>query len=288
MPELTDVEVARRHLEDWLKGAAVAGAEASDRRIVGSPSGFRKTLVGKRVLAVRRRGKWLRIELEDGNRLFSHLGMTGDWVRRKQDDSSERLERARIDVVGPNGRRRSIRYVDARRFGRLIAAGEDIPEWKELGADPLLDGVDGQRLEEVLRSKRRAVKSVLMDQTVLAGIGNMLATEILWHARLDPRTRSDTLEPRDIARLTNALGTVIRKDLREATAGSPPERRFAAYGRAGKPCPRCGTRLESVTLEGRTTTFCPRCQRVRAPARGGRRSPSKHPCSVDFTERLQR
>lgn len=260
MPELTDVEVARRHLEDWLKGATVAGVESSDQRIAGAPAALRRALMGKRVRAVRRRGKWLKIELDDGSRLFSHLGMTGDWVCRERADRPEHLERARIDVVQRGGRERSVRYVDARRFGRLIAARQDIPQWNELGADPLLEGIDAQRLEQMLRSHHRAVKSVLMDQALLAGIGNMLATEILWHARIDPRAPSDTLKSREIARIARAIDTVVPKDLREATAQSPPERRFAAYGRAGKPCPRCGTRLESVSLEGRTTVFCPRCQ----------------------------
>lgn len=260
MPELTDVEIARRHLEDWLKGATVARVEASDERVAGAPAPLRRALLGKRVRAVRRRGKWLKIELDDGGRLFSHLGMTGDWVCRKPTDSPERLERARIDVVQRGGRTRSVRYVDARRFGRLIAARQDIPEWTELGADPLLDGVDVRRLETLLQSHHRAVKSVLMDQALLAGIGNMLATEVLWHARIDPRTPSDTLKRPEIARIAKAIETVVPRDLREASAQSPPERRFAAYRRAGKPCPRCGTKLVSVSLDGRTTVFCPRCQ----------------------------
>src|SRR5437868_6919894 len=141
MPELPDVEFARRELQRWIRGATITRAQSSDRWILRprSPSALRGGLEGRTVHDVARRGKWLRIELDDGGRLFSHLGMTGGWVKREIDSGKERFERARLDVVDSKRRVSSVRYVDSRRFGRLIVAKEDIPEWSSLGPDPLAD-----------------------------------------------------------------------------------------------------------------------------------------------------
>ena len=230
-----------------------------------------RALAGKRVRDVIRRGKWLRIELDDGARLFSHLGMTGNWVQRDVDAPKERSERARLDLVRTDGRRSSVRYLDSRRFGRLIVANEDIPEWKKLGPDPLADGIDVRSLEEALGRRRRAVKDALMDQSVLAGIGNILATEALWQARIDPRSRSDALAPGDVGKIVRGLRWAIRKELaaRDVAESEGWVDVFSAYGHAGEPCPRCGSTLARVVLAGRGTTFCKRCQvrrRVRARA----------------------
>jgi formamidopyrimidine-DNA glycosylase len=105
-----------------------------------------------------------------------------------------------------------------------------------------------------------------MDQTLLAGVGNILATEALWRARLDPRSRSDLLSPGDVARVVRGLQAEIRKELSARSAGDEEGRdSFSAYGRAGRPCPRCGSSLVRVVIAGRTTSFCPHCQ-VRRPA----------------------
>jgi formamidopyrimidine-DNA glycosylase len=137
MPELPDVEIARRDLRRWLVGATVTAARCSDGYVArpAPASRFAKMLVGGTVKGVARRGKWLRIELTDGGRVFSHLGMTGDWGRVAVDAPAERFERARIDVLR-RGVAGSVRYVDARRLGRLVAAREDIDDWNALGPDP--------------------------------------------------------------------------------------------------------------------------------------------------------
>src|SRR5258706_900989 len=127
MPELPDVEFARRRLQGALVGATIAAAHSEDRRLLRpqSPRALARVLVGREVREIGRRGKWLRILLDDGGRLFSHLGMTGWWVERGVDAPKERSERARIDVTGGDGASRSIRYLDSRRFGRLIVAKDD-------------------------------------------------------------------------------------------------------------------------------------------------------------------
>jgi formamidopyrimidine-DNA glycosylase len=258
MPELVDVEIVRRNLRRWLGEARIEHVAAKDAYVLrpATPAAFGHALVGRTVRAVDRKGKWLRIELEGGVLLFSHLGMTGDWEEHAQDAPKQPSERARLDVVR-GGVRTSVRYLDARRFGRLRTAREDIGEWRALGPDPLGDGLNAPSLGARLAKSRRAVKDALMDQTVLAGIGNILATEALFIARVDPRSRSDALLARDVGAIVRGIRAAIRRELRVKPAAEVEQR---VYGRAGKPCPRCATTIARVTLGGRTTAFCPRCQ----------------------------
>jgi formamidopyrimidine-DNA glycosylase len=250
MPELPEVEHARRCLERWLGGQTVTRA-------------FSRTLVGRDVTSVERRGKWLRLTLSDGLLLFSHLGMTGRWLRRAPGDPPERWERARVDVEGA-----SARYVDPRRFGRLVVSRRELPAWSALGPDPLADGVDTGALGRALARRSRTVKEALMDQAVLAGVGNILATEALWSARIDPRSRTNALSPGEVSAVARGLRAAIVRGLalqegdepsyvQDARAANP----FRIYGRAGEPCPRCRTVMKRIVLGGRGTTFCPACQR---------------------------
>ncbi len=265
MPELPDVEIARRHLKRWMAGATIVAARCDDGRLLrpGSPRAFARALVGKAVREVERKGKWLRLVLGDDGRLFSHLGMTGDWVKVAADAPAQRFERARLDVTR-KGRPSSVRYLDARRFGRLRVAPDDISEWSSLGPDPLADGIDEGALSEAMARSRRAVKEILMDQTVLAGVGNILATEALWRARLDPRSPGAALLPGDVHAVARGLREEIARELAERSGSDAPPREgegvFKVYGRAGEPCPRDGATVVQVPLGGRTSAFCKRCQ----------------------------
>lgn len=267
MPELPDVEWARARLRRWMRGATITAARSADRRILRpqAPAAFGRALDGRRVRDVSRRGKWLRIELDGGVLLFSHLGMTGGFARRDPAAPALAAERARFDLAPARGKPSSVRYVDARRFGRLIVAERDIPEWTDLGPDPLADGIDSRRLAQTLGRRRLPVKVALLDQSTLAGVGNILAIEALWRARIDPRSRSDALAAADVGRIGRALQAVIRHELAERERGGDDEvderaHAFDVYGRAGEPCPRCGTVLVAIVLGGRGTTFCPGCQ----------------------------
>ncbi len=277
MPELPDVEAVRRRLEAGLRGRTIVSARAADRYVLrpGSPRAFGRALVGRTVRSVDRRGKWLRLLLDDGGRLFSHLGMTGWWIECDRASPEQRSERARIDVATGERRSRSFRYVDSRRFGRLIPARDDLREWQSLGPDPLVDGIDVPRLAAALARSRRAVKEALMDQSILAGIGNILATEALWRARIDPRSRSAALSRAEVAQVARGLSAELRRELsvRAAARDDDWEDDVAVYGRSGQPCPRCGEPIARVVLGGRTTAFCTRCQvlRGRAAAVGSRR-----------------
>lgn len=258
--------MARRLLQRLMRGWTITRAESSDRVVTRpqSSSALSRILVGGTVRGVERHGKWLRVSLDGDARFFSHLGMTGDWAAAKSEAPPQRFERARFDLTKGAGRR-SIRYLDARRFGRLLAARDDIPEWSELGPDPLSGGLDAVVLSSALGRSRRPVKDALMDQSILAGIGNILATEGLWHARLDPRSRSDRLLAEDVSNIVRGLRTAIERQMkaREKTYGGEPQETFAAYGRQGEPCRRCRSPLRRIVLGGRTTTFCAHCQILR-------------------------
>jgi formamidopyrimidine-DNA glycosylase len=276
MPELPDVEVVRRRLERGLRGATITSARSADRYILRpqSPTVLARALARRKVREVGRRGKWLRLLLDDGGRLFCHLGMTGWWVERGTGDPKERSERARIDVVRDGGRSTSLRYLDSRRFGRLVVAKEDIAQWRDLGPDPLADGIDADALASALAGSRRVVKEVVMDQSIIAGIGNILATEALWHARIDPRSRSRALSRADVGKIVRGLQTALRRELsaRETSENDEWLDVFSVYGHAGEPCPRCGTLLSRVVIAGRSTVFCKHCQVRRG---GGRRNVEK-------------
>jgi len=270
MPELPDVEMTRRDLKRWLVGAIVTAAGTDDARLSrpASPRAFARALVGRTFERIERRGKWLRIGLDDGGTLFSHLGMTGEWVRVAIGAPVVRFERARIDVAL---RRRafSVRYVDARRFGRLLAVRKDIADWTALGPDPLADGIDLDRFSKTLARGRRAVKEILMDQRVLAGVGNILATEGLWIARIDPRSPGNALLlPADARAIARGLQRAITRELADRKRSTDARiDSFFVYGRARQPCPRCDAPLSSVVLGGRTTVFCRGCQVRRRPER---------------------
>jgi formamidopyrimidine-DNA glycosylase len=276
MPELPDVEIARRRLERSLAGATIRAASCNDRWLLRprSPAHFSRALAGRTVRSVARRGKWLRLLLDDGTRIFSHLGMTGEWLNADDARSEARSERARLDVARDKHGASSVRYLDSRRFGRLVVSERDITEWTELGPDPLADGIDVSRFAAALQRRRGAIKAVLMDQTVLAGIGNIIATEALWRARMDPRTPSNRVDGAGAARLARALKAEILHELRMRTRSDDYRQNvFSVYGRAGEACKRCGTTIQRTVIAGRTTAFCPRCQ-VRSMKALHRRRPS--------------
>ncbi|MBX3259553.1 MAG: bifunctional DNA-formamidopyrimidine glycosylase/DNA-(apurinic or apyrimidinic site) lyase [Labilithrix sp.] len=276
MPELPEVEHTRRNLERWTRGARIVAVATTDARIVRPlrPRAFVSRLEGRTVRAVDRRGKWLRLALDGAAGLFVHLGMTGWFERadvggprnpllsaRGDRASPMRFERVRFELER-RARPSVVVYVDPRRWGRMVLSDADIAPWTTLGPDPLSDGIDVDALSAALaRRAKRSIKEVLMDQRVLAGIGNIQATEALWKARVDPRSRAGSLDRARVVELARAVRWTIRRTLADLAKGDRgADDPFVAYGRDGEPCPRCGARFTKVALGGRTTTFCPRCQ----------------------------
>nr|AYM52602.1 formamidopyrimidine-DNA glycosylase [Aetherobacter sp.] len=276
MPELPEVEHAARSLRAWLDGRTILRARAADNRIFrgGSPRDFEQLLAGRRLERVDRRGKYLLLTFDGGLGLLSHLGMTGKWVRRAPRPSSGRRtvplhSHARLELDDGS----ALHYVDPRLFGQLILAREgavaELPVIRALGPDALLDGVDAARLHAVLARSARPVKVALLDQSVLAGVGNIYATEALFRAGIHPARASRSLTLDEVARLAEG----IRASMELALAGMGEGEiaylsqrrgavnRFLIYNHAGAPCPRCGTALSTMVLGGRSSAFCPGCQR---------------------------
>jgi formamidopyrimidine-DNA glycosylase len=267
MPELPEVELTARNLSSWLAGRKIVAAAVPRSRIVRGASGaaIERMLVGRRVNGVERRGKWLALRLSGGAALYAHLGMTGKWVTRPRAEGPLPHERARIDT-----RDRSVRYRDPRMFGRLVPAPEGVApaEWAALGIDPLRDGLDGERLGAAIAQRSRAVKEVLLDQALIAGVGNIQAQEALFRARIDPRRPTRSLTARELAQLARGIAASIAHTLAVESGpeisyveepGAPNP--FLIYARQGQPCPRCRTVLQRIVQAGRATVYCPRCQR---------------------------
>jgi formamidopyrimidine-DNA glycosylase len=177
--------------------------------------------------------------------------------------------------------KRSVRYVDPRLFGTLEGARGEVtpPAWALLGPDALVDGVDAARLHARLGRITRSIKEALLDQTILAGVGNIQAAEALWRARLNPLRAASSLSPAEVTTLARAIeasiaDTLAREDspeityVEEAGADNP----FDVYGKHGEPCPRCTRTLRRIVQGGRSTVFCPRCQPSRRSPRAARRA----------------
>jgi formamidopyrimidine-DNA glycosylase len=280
VPELPEVEVAARNLRRWLSGRRVRAADADATAIV-RPAGPRAlaTLAGASAREVERVGKHLLLTFARGRGtkdlvgLWSHLGMTGKWLRRAPGAAPPGFSHARLSLDDGS----VVHYCDMRRFGRLrVVPGArfgDIPRLGALGPDPLRDGIDAATLHARLARVRLPIKVALLDQTVLAGVGNIQASEACFRARLDPRRPAASLTRAEIGRLARAILVSIKYTLaRFSDAGADAgdgdivyveeNRRanpFKVYGRAGADCPRCGTPVHRIVQAQRSTFFCPGC-----------------------------
>jgi formamidopyrimidine-DNA glycosylase len=265
MPELPEVEVAARSLRAWLASRVIDRVAAKPSLVLGTltPRALARSLVGARIEGVERRGKRLKIALARHD-LHAHLGMTGKWVRRAPTDPAERFEVVRIDAGDA-----SVRYVDPRTLGRitLVPAGTRVAAWHALGPDPLIDGLDGKTLRARLSRKNGDLKEALLDQSRLAGIGNIQAAEALWLAKLHPERVASSLTPREAGALARAIVKSVTETLEKELAGEivylgekGAVNEFRVYGRHGQPCPRCRTGLTKIVQGGRSTVFCGKCQ----------------------------
>jgi formamidopyrimidine-DNA glycosylase len=275
VPELPEVEIAARNLRAWATGRTLLRLEASRGTAYvfrpASAARLGRALAGARFVGVARRGKQLLLTLEQRGAalgLLGHLGMTGKWLWREAEAEAPRHSRVRLHLDDGN----VLHFVDQRLFGRLRlvpgARFEAVPELAALGPDPLLDGIDLPRLGAALARSRLPVKVRIMDQAILPGVGNILASEACFRARVDPRRRASSLSRAEVKRLAEGVLAVVEETItREegpeiAYVEEGAENPFLVYGRAGERCPRCrkGTLLRLVQA-GRATYLCPRCQR---------------------------
>ena len=273
MPELPEVETVRRGLEPVLSGRVLERATILDGRLTApdDPLAVALELDGERFLGVDRRGKYLLFRFHTGRTLVSHLRMTGSFLYTS------------VAVPGPVNLRAKwelddgavVFYADQRRFGtwRLVEPG-GLDEYLRLRAGPEpLDGLwTAEQLRAATRRRRAPIKALLLDQLVVAGVGNIYADEALWEARVHPLRPGNRLEMAAVRRLHAAVIAVLERGIAaqgasirnyrgaDGSSGSMQER-FNVYGREGLPCPRCGTPIAKIRLAGRGTHFCPRCTR---------------------------
>jgi formamidopyrimidine-DNA glycosylase len=274
MPELPEVETIARSLAPRLKGRSVAGID-----LIYGPllrTGGRKALQalrGRRVLGVRRRGKMLLIECEGARTLVFHLKMTGQFFFAAE--ATPRDKHVRLVIRFGDGRQ-ELRFRDVRKFGFLLCLeGEPekaCAELSGLGPEPLEVGLPEFRT--ILKARRGRIKSVLLDQARLAGVGNIYADETLFEARIHPETPASSLRADPVERLYRSLrkilaaaveaggSTLADAGYRDA-AGNAGEFQFdhKVYGRTGEPCLVCGTLVKMKRVGGRSSHFCPQCQR---------------------------
>ncbi len=273
MPELPEVETIRRQLAPLLPGRSVTGADShgSEKFLPA------RLIVGARFATVGRRGKYLIIGLDEDHELVVHLGMTGQLLHAATVDALAPLRfgtdpHVRAEWLLDDGA--ILVYRDVRRFGRLrvVETGDysSIATLATIGPEPLDQTFTAAGLHEAVSKSTRHIKTQLLSQRPVAGIGNIYADEALWAASIDPAAR--TISRPAAARLHHAIRSVIRsaidnggttlRDYRTAD-GSSGSNQFAlvCYGRGGEPCLRCETPLRSKVIDARTTTWCPACQR---------------------------
>jgi len=263
MPELPEVESAVRRLRRALVGKhieRVALAHRSLRRRL-SPSQLR-SLRGARIRSVERRGKHQLIHLDDGRVLHAHFRMTGDWHLDRATDPLPRFARAAI-VLADETR---VVLDDPRALSTLDLHPAGSPPELGLGPEPSDPSLTAASLHAALARRHGPIKPVLLDQRVIAGLGNIYAAESLWHARIAPTAPASSLSLRDVARLLTAIRRVIDRAT-GARYTDESVNRLAVYDREGRPCRRCRTKIERIVQAGRSTYHCPRCQEANGRGR---------------------
>lgn len=295
MPELPEVETVRRGLIPWLTGRTIAVARRVDAPAGPKYRGLERA-AGQTITAVTRRGKFIVMPLSGGDTLVVHLGMTGvlgfarpaDHLRVEvllEPVGSARSGRRARRAPSADSGRDALYFRDPRRFGRFVVIGEGdeavLPTLAAMGPEPLGEAFSLEAFSAALARRAAGIKTVLLSQRVVAGVGNIYADEVLWRCRLHPERRAATLTRREVvdlhAQIREVLaeaiadgGTTLR-DYRQVEGGAGTHQEaLGVYGRAGLPCPRCGEVLTRLVVGQRGTTLCPVCQP--RSGRAGRRA----------------
>lgn len=270
MPELPEVETIRRELSFLLVGKRILHVEIRWPRLVErlTPDEFCHRVQGRSITAVRRRGKYLIFDLDSGEQWIVHLRMTGQLHVRGADVPPDKHTHALFRLN--NGQ--VLHYRDQRKFGRFYLVEDEATVVGGLGPEPLTEDWHPEDLASALARRRATIKALLLDQRVVAGLGNIYADEALFLAGIHPARAGGSLSEEEIRRLHNAIRHVLEEAVRArgSTLSTyvPPsgqrgryQQQRRVYHRAGDPCPVCGTSIRKIRIVGRSTHFCPRCQR---------------------------
>ncbi|HEY1707861.1 MAG TPA: bifunctional DNA-formamidopyrimidine glycosylase/DNA-(apurinic or apyrimidinic site) lyase [Rhizomicrobium sp.] len=291
MPELPEVETVKMGLQPVMEGHRFTHVETrrGDLR-VPFPNDFAGRLTGRRVKKLWRRAKYILGDLDDGETLVIHLGMSGrmsvhvEGNARKLGNYVHDMGGATVGqdkhdhVVMDTDAPARIVFNDHRRFGlMLLVATAELDEhklFKDLGVEPLSDAFDTAYLREALKGKKTPIKAALLDQRVIAGLGNIYVCEALYRAKISPRRQAAKVNPEQVARLAPAIKAVLREAVKAGGSSLRDHKRtdgelgmfqhhFLVYGREGKPCPGKGCKgtIKRIVQSGRSTWYCPSCQK---------------------------
>lgn len=272
MPELPEVETIRRDLEKEIVGNKIVGLWYDvPKMLQPSPKTVEK-IVGRHIVSAGRVGKLLLLGIENDRTVGIHLKLSGRLFIRKQSDLEDKF----TYVVFKLDDGRELRFTDFRKFGyvKMIESSAELSEIKDkYGPEPLTNDFTSETLKKVLNKTTRAVKTVIMDQEKIAGIGNIYADEALWYAKIHPETRANSLNSKQIEALYQGIIKSIEQGIQDR--GTSVDDYLDIYGREGghaknlnvfrqngQPCPRCGTTIKKIRVGGRGTHFCPQCQKL--------------------------
>lgn len=284
MPELPEVETVRRGLAPWIVGRKIKKIElvhkGGNRSSTFAPL---SSVEGARVKNIVRRGKFLWFELNRDLALVAHLGMSGQFIIQKRNSDDEKHLRVRIDF---GDRKREIRFIDQRTFGwvaidQLVHEGDElIPQsFARIAPDIFDKKFDRTAVISKIQKKNSAIKRVLLDQSVMSGVGNIYADEALWRAAIHPEKISKKLSEQKISTLLDAVSFVMSEALKQGGTSFDDlyinvngesgyfDVELEAYGQEDEPCSRCGTQIRRITFGNRSSHFCPTCQPKRSAKR---------------------
>lgn len=296
MPELPEVETVRAGIADHAGGYLITGVHVSAPRVIrtqaGGAAGLAGLLEGRTIAGAHRRGKFMWLRLKDGDEpedhaLMIHLGMSGQVLIKEPNSQPHRHLRVRLDLLGPAGEKREMWYVDQRMFGYLATAPlADDPHGSELIPSPMAHiGPDlleaalapgsphRTALSRRIRRSNRGIKTILLDQEFISGIGNIYADETLWRTRLHYARPASRLTAGKVEEVLGAATDVLQEALAAGGTSFDElyvdvegeqgyfERSLAAYGREGEPCHRCGRIIVRENFQNRSSFRCPSCQR---------------------------
>ena len=272
MPEMPEVETVRRTLLPLIKGKTIKEVTVWYPKIItGDAKEFKQQLVGKKITTIDRYAKYLLIRLSGNLTVVSHLRMEGKYRLVKINTKKDKHDHVQI-VFSDNS---ALRYNDVRKFGRmqLIKTGTEREKTgiSKLGAEPNSAAFTVSYLQNGLARKKKNIKNTLLDQSIVAGLGNIYVDEVLWETKIHPLSQANTIPAEKVAQLHDNINSLIELAIAERgttihtyldangkTGGF--QKMLQVYGHKGEPCVRCGTPLEKIKVNGRGTTFCPKCQ----------------------------